>query len=196
MCQACSYCSLRWGSRAAYCRAHRLPYPLRRRHTAKRASCHPLRRWRSTRHRAPGSQLGTFLKSFQRSQQLVWWKLPSSTCILREVHPVNILTPPHSTLAVCWITAQQPIIFFLCLSKSVASSGFVNMSAICSPVATWYMLTIPFLTSSLKWCYLMLRCFVLGLILGTFAILIAPSLSSKTLQWTLHGFALTLIPFF
>ena len=22
----------------------------------------------------------------------------------REVHPVNILTPPHSTLAVCWIT--------------------------------------------------------------------------------------------
>jgi len=40
----------------------------------------------------PGSWLGTFLKSLQRSQQLVWWKLPSSTCISREVQPVNILT--------------------------------------------------------------------------------------------------------
>ncbi len=96
------------------------------------------------------SYLGTFQKFLQRSQQLVWWKLPSSTYISREVHPVNILTPPHSTLAVCWISAHQPIIFFLCLSKSASSSGFVNMSAICSPVATWYMLTVPFLTSSLK----------------------------------------------
>ncbi len=40
---------------------------------------------------------------------------------------------------------HQPIIFFLCLSKSASSSGFVNMSAICSPVATWYMLTVSFL---------------------------------------------------
>ncbi len=52
------------------------------------------------------------------------------------------------------------LIFFLCLSKRVSSSGFVNMSAICSPVATWYMLTVPFLTSSLEWWYLILRCLV------------------------------------
>jgi hypothetical protein len=39
---------------------------------------------------------------------------------------------------------------------------------------------------------LMLRCFVLGLILGTFAISIAPSLSSNTLQWILHGLAVNL----
>jgi hypothetical protein len=96
------------------------------------------------------SNLGTYPKFLQGSQQLVWWKLPSSTYMSREVHPVNILTPPHSTLAVCWISARQPIIFFLCLSKSASSSGFVNMSAICSPVATWYMLTVPLLTSSLK----------------------------------------------
>jgi hypothetical protein len=38
------------------------------------------------------SHLGTFPKFLQRSQQLVWWKLPSSTYMLREVHPVNILT--------------------------------------------------------------------------------------------------------
>jgi len=40
--------------------------------------------------------LGTFPKFLQRSQQLVWRKLPSSTYISREVHPVNILTRSSS----------------------------------------------------------------------------------------------------
>jgi len=47
----------------------------------------------------------------------------------------------------------------------------------------------PFLTSSLKWWYLIFRCFVLGLILGTFAISIAPELSSKTVH-LIFGFPL------
>jgi hypothetical protein len=41
---------------------------------------------------ASGPWLGTLLESLQRSQQLVWWKLPSTTCIPREIYPVNILT--------------------------------------------------------------------------------------------------------
>jgi len=84
------------------------------RRTAERAGCRPLRwgSWavygRARRLLPPSSGsilLGTFLKSLQRSylstfpkflqrsQQLVWWKLPSSTYISREVYPVNILTP-------------------------------------------------------------------------------------------------------
>jgi hypothetical protein len=60
---------LRWGCWAVYGQARRLLPP------------------------SSGSIIsGTSLKSFQRSQQLVWWKLPSSTYISREVHPVNILT--------------------------------------------------------------------------------------------------------
>ena len=38
------------------------------------------------------------------------------------------------------------------------------------------------------------RCFVLGLIFGIFAISIAPSLSSKTLQWILGGLVSTGMP--
>jgi hypothetical protein len=132
-------CPLRWGCWAVSGRAHRLLPPS----SGSILSGTSLKFFQR-------SYLGTIPKFLQRSQQLVWVKLPSSTYMSREVHPMNILTPPHSTLAVCWISAHQPIIFFLCLSKSVLSSGFVNMSAICSPVATWYMLTVPFLTSSLK----------------------------------------------
>jgi hypothetical protein len=41
---------------------------------------------------APGPYLGTLLKSLQRSQQLAWWKLHSSTCTSGDIHPsmVNI----------------------------------------------------------------------------------------------------------
>jgi hypothetical protein len=132
-------CPLRWGCWAVYSQARQLLPPS----SGSILSGISLKSFQR-------SYLGTFPKFLQRSQKLVSWKLPSSTYISREVHPVNILTPPHSTLAVCWISAHQPIIFFLCLSKSASSSGFVNMSAICSPVSTWYMLTVPFLTSSLK----------------------------------------------
>ena len=113
-----------------------------------------------------------------------WLWTPCHVCI--SSHPLNLPCP-----LMRW-PLYHPIIFFLCITKSVSSRGFVNMSAICSPVATWYILTVPFFTSSLKWWYLMLRCFVLGLILGTFAISIAPSLSSNTLQWILHGLAVNL----
>jgi hypothetical protein len=151
---ASSSCPLRWGSWVAYCRAHLLLPPqvgvlggvLPSAPVATPSGGSVL-----LGTAASGPWLGTLLESLQRSQQLIWWKLLSTTCIPREIYPVNILTPLHSTLAVGWISAHQPIIFLLCLSKSVSPSGFVNMSAICSPVAIWYMLTVPFLTSSLKW---------------------------------------------
>jgi hypothetical protein len=49
---------------------------------------------------ASGPWLGTLLESLQRSQQLVWWKLPSTTCIPRKIYSVNILagTSPSSSL--------------------------------------------------------------------------------------------------
>ncbi len=76
---------------------------------------------------------------------------------------MNILTPPHAALAICWITAYQPIIFFLCLSKSVSSSGFVNMSAICSPVATSFIVLKDF-TMDLAWLCTDLDPFLLSLL--------------------------------
>jgi hypothetical protein len=51
------------------------------------------------------SYLGTFPKFLQRSQQLVWWKLPSSTYMSREVHPVIILTKSALRIyrhEICW----------------------------------------------------------------------------------------------
>jgi len=78
-CTCC--CPLRWGSWAVYGRVHRLLTPS--------SGSILLGTFLKSLQR---SCLGTFPKFLQRSQQLVWWKLPSSTYISREVHPVNILT--------------------------------------------------------------------------------------------------------
>jgi hypothetical protein len=74
-------CPLRWGSWAVYGRVRQLLPPS--------SNSILLGTFLKFLQR---SYLGTFPKFLQRSQQLVWWKLPSSTYISREVHPVNILT--------------------------------------------------------------------------------------------------------
>ena len=74
-------CPLRWGCWAVYGRARRLLPPS----SGSILSGTSLKSFQR-------SYLGTFPKFLQRSQQFVWGKLPSSTYISREVHPVNILT--------------------------------------------------------------------------------------------------------
>ena len=120
-------CPLRWGCWAVYGRARRLLPPS----SGSILSGTSLKSFQR-------SHLGFFPKFLQRSQQLVWWKLPSSTYISREVHPVNILTPPHSTLAVCWITnpssssyVSQRVLHQVALSTCLPSAPLLQ-HGICS----------------------------------------------------------------
>ena len=68
------------------------------------------------------------------------------------------------------------------LMNSDSGSGLVNMSAGWSFDFTDWMSIIPFSTCSIKCQYLMFICLVLGLNLGTAAIVFAPVLSSNTLH--------------
>jgi hypothetical protein len=85
--RASSSCPLRWGSQAAYGQARRLrprqvgvlggirpSAPVATPSSGSILSATSLKPFQR-------SHLDTFPKFLQRSQQLVWWKLPSSTCI-------------------------------------------------------------------------------------------------------------------
>ena len=62
-----------------------------------------------------------------------------------------------------WFDSYQPINLKLRYSKFCVSSGFVNISVLCSSVSIVINLIVLFLTWSLKWWYLMAMCFALGL---------------------------------
>jgi hypothetical protein len=88
-------CPLRWGSWVAYCRVRRLLPP----QVGVLGGILPSPPVATTSGGSillgttvSGPWLGTLLESLQRSQQLIWWKLLSTTCIPREIYPVNILT--------------------------------------------------------------------------------------------------------
>ena len=71
-----------------------------------------------------------------------------------------------------------------CLRKRGELKGFVKMSAIWFSVSTCFTVMVPFCICARKWWYLMLICFVLGRIFGTFDNSRAPMLFSNALQCT------------
>ena len=76
----------------------------------------------------------------------------------------------------------HPMINFLKYLNWDNANGLVKISACCILVSMGLISIFPLSTQALKWWYLIAICFVLGLILGTFASSSAPLLSLNTLQ--------------
>ena len=79
-------------------------------------------------------------------------------------------------------TDNHPMISFLNGSNVEIGVGFVNMSANWFLVSILVILSVLFLTASLKKWYLIAMCLVLGFIFGALARVSAPILSSNRVQ--------------